>query len=258
VISLGYNAWGQREELAALKEYGQATQPAWVVTLFLVFNDVRNNSPDLQMQGRDQQVRILQFRPDWVRLSADSAPFLFFRWSALNRLISHRLALLLSTDRNDKIPLDYFVYKKPLDAEWEDAWEHTELLLDETQMQADRLGARYAIVSASTPHGVMGPEKGVRHLGAVYPKMRDVQWDLDQPDERLAEYCRRRDIPFLRLEPIFRHETLSEGRTLHWRYDGHWNVEGNDLAGERIAHFLADLDACAHFEQDVKKGASFE
>ena len=36
-------------------------------------------------------------------------------------------------------------------------------------------------------------------------------------------------VPFLALEPIFREETAA-GRRLHWKYDGHWNAEGNDLA----------------------------
>ena len=77
---------------------------------------------------------------------------------------------------------------------------------------------------------------------SVYPAMRDMEWDLDQPNARLERFCRQQDIPFLSLEPRFREETIQKGRRLHWKYDGHWNVEGNDLAGRLIADFILRLN----------------
>ena len=68
-------------------------------------------------------------------------------------------------------------------------------------------GARYIIVAASTPHGVWGAEEGLRRLKAVYPGMKERQWDLDKPDKRVESFCRDHGIPFLALEPLFRIET---------------------------------------------------
>ena len=54
----------------------------------------------------------------------------------------------------------------------------------------------------------------------------------------MAEICRRNKIPFIALEPPM-HEVTESGLRLHWRYDGHWNGEGNDVAGALLAEFIA-------------------
>ena len=71
--------------------------------------------------------------------------------------------------------------------------------------------------------------------------MRGRSWDLDKPDKRMRDFCKANKIPFLALEPVFRKYTREEGRPLHWQYDGHWNVEGNDVAGKTIARFIQEL-----------------
>lgn len=237
VVSIGISRWGQVDELEAFETYGPRLKPDLVVTLFLTGNDVRDNSRPLQHAFR-KQLDIVRFRPGWPRLSAEAAPLFFFRSSRLNQLLSQRLALALRGDSPDNIPIDYFVFAVPTPPIWEKAWQKTERLLLETRDRARELGADYAIVSASNPHGVYGAEAGVEMLRDAFPAMRRLEWDLDQPDRRLAAFCERNGIPFLALEPLFRRETVEHGRTLHWRHDGHWNAEGNDFAAERMAEFL--------------------
>ena len=115
------------------------------------------------------------------------------------------------------------------------------MLLLATRDLTRHIGARYVIVSASTPHGVLGKQEGLGRLQKIYPGMRDRQWDLDGPNRRLAAFCKANDIPFLSIEPAFRRQT-NKGRRLHWKYDGHWNVAGNDLAGKLIAEFIETLE----------------
>jgi hypothetical protein len=237
VVALGVSRWGQVEELAALEQFGPPLRPDAVVTLFLTGNDVRDNSGALQ-RAFAQQLDIVRFRPGWPRLSAEAAPLFFVRGSRLNQLLSHRLALALRSDSPDSIPIDYFVFAVPPPPAWEQAWERTEQLLLATRERAREVGADYAIVSASNPHGVFGAEAGVELLTEAFPAMRHLEWDLDLPDRRLAELCRRHAIPFLALEPLFRRETREQGRRLHWPHDGHWNAEGNDFAAARMAEFL--------------------
>ena len=241
VISMGISTWGQVEQLEILRMLGPRSGTNVVITLFLSLNDVENNSAELRRasQTRNQMMR---YRPGWIRLPADEAPLLWLRWSALNRFVSYRLA---STRRDlgpDSIPVDYFVYATRYDPVWEEAWKRTESLILEKRDAAHRLGAAYGVVSASTPQGVLGPRKGLEVLMRSYPAMREHEWDLDLPDRRLESHCRRNGIPFLALEPLFREET-AKGRRLHWKYDGHWNVEGNDLAAEWIAQFVLAIDA---------------
>jgi len=174
-----------------------------------------------------------------VRLRAADAPGLLFPGSVLNQLVSHRVALLTRSDPTH-VPLDYGVYDKNPDPAWTRAWDETFRLLDEIKEETARLGARFLLVSASTAHGVLGPEEGRRQLEAAYPALAQQDIDLEIPDRRLAEYARSRGIDFLRLEPIFRDRSQGRRVAFHWEFDGHWNAKGNDLAAMTIAeHLLA-------------------
>lgn len=239
VVALGREGWGQREELEALEAKGAELQPAVVVTLFLPFNDVRNNSRELEEADRRQVARNQRGRAGWIRLDASDAPGLILSSSALNRLISYRLAMRLAPARQAEIPVDYLVYASEITPEWQRAWEDTESLLLDTRSAAARMAADYLIAVASTPHGVLGTEQGLELLLRTYPAMHGQSWDLDLPARRLASFCAQNGIPFLALEPAFREATRAD-RRLHWRYNGHWNAEGNDLAGQLLARMILE------------------
>lgn len=239
VIALGREGWGQRGQLLAFEYCGLSIQPDVVVTLFVAFNDVRNNSSTLQEKGKRQSDEMRVFRPGWTNLPMAEAPALFLEWSALNRLLAQRLAVARARSRDEEIPVDYLVYAVDVDDEWQQAWKVTETLLLDTRNAVVGLGADYLVASASTPHGVLGAEEGLRFLLRSYPVMCGREWDLDLPDDRLARFCQQEDIPFLALEPHFRAETRP-GRQFHWKYDGHWNAEGNDLAARLLARMILE------------------
>jgi hypothetical protein len=244
VISMGRSNWGQREELDALRDYGAGVDPDIVLSLFLPLNDVQNNSLELRKATKRQHLdpQVL-FRPGQTRRSAETMPFLFLRASALNQLVSHRVAsgsLRRGGDRPESIPIDYLVYSTRPDAVWEAAWRETESLIVETRNRANGLGAAYALAVASTPQGVIGSEEGLAVLLDSYPAMRAGAWDLDLPARRLAEIATRNQIPLLGLEPRFRDETRN-GNVLHWPYDGHWNPAGNELAGALLSEFVLGM-----------------
>lgn len=236
VYSIGKSGWGQRHALPALRQHGEALDPDLVVYLVLTFNDIRNNDPDLNGRGIRQ---MLKESPGVVRVRAADAPGLLFPGSVLNQLVSHRIALL-TWRKPTEVPLDYRVYDKNPDAAWTRAWEATFRLLDEINEETERLGARFILVSASTPHGVWGAKEGRRQLENAFPALVGQDIDLDLPDRRLAEYARSRGIDFLALEPIFRDKSQGRRGAFHWEIDGHWNGKGNDLAAKTIAeHLLA-------------------
>jgi hypothetical protein len=236
VVSIGRPGWGQVDELRALERFGRRVRPDLVLDLALTFNDLVDNSPALDRQSDQQLARIARVRPGWTRIPAERAPLFWLRSSVLNRLISHRLALLLAR-RDGEIPLDYLVYATPASPEWLDARRRTEALILALRDESARWGARFAAAAASTPHGARG-EKGLAELFAAYPAMRGRSWDLGQPDRWLGESCRRAGIAFLALEPTFRRLTAA-GQVLHWRFDGHWNRDGNAVAGHELARFVA-------------------
>ena len=240
VTSLGHPGWGQKDQLAAFSEHGESVAPNVVVTLLLVFNDVRNNSEVLNAMGADESANAERFLPGWRKIPAEEAPYFVVRRSVLNQLVSYRLAKGDGGAPPDVIPVDYFVYRPEPDADWTAAWQSTEDLLLETKAYAEQLGARYAIASTSTAHGVRGKVDGLAYLKRTYPAMRALEWDLDLPDARLGAFSETHGIPFLPIEPEFRKLTR-EGRQLHWRYDGHWNAEGTDRAANLIADFVLDV-----------------
>ena len=62
---------------------------------------------------------------------------------------------------------------------------------------------------------------------------------IDRADQELTRFAEETGIPFLALEPLFRRLVREEGAELHWRHDGHWNLEGNDRAAAEIGFPVA-------------------
>ena len=241
VISLGKGAWGPRNELDVFQRVGKGFSPDIVVTLFLSFNDVENSSRALTYRAYQHRQGQGSARPGRTRVAADDMPFFLCRWSVLNQLLSYRLAYFYRDKTVAGIPPSYYVYAKDEDQEWRAAWRTCEDVILQTKAAANAIGARYVVVAASTPHGVWGAEEGLRRLTAEFPGMKELEWDLDQPDKRNERLSQDNDIPFLALEPLFRIET-EKGRRLHFPINGHWNPEGNDLAGQLMAEVLLKLE----------------
>jgi hypothetical protein len=245
VVSLGRSGWGQIDQYQALEKYGHQIEPDIVVSVFLGLNDVRNNSAHLSKIQRAHDRQLFQRRPGRTRLRFDEAPWLFVRQSEFNRFLSHRLALLSAragdlTSRGNlaAIPFDYLIYRTQYDDIWEEGWRETGEILELTRAFAVSLGARYVVISASTPHGVMGKDRGIEMLTRAFPAMAGYEWNLDRTDQYLERICEQHRIPLLLLEPRFR-EVAERARTpLHWPIDGHWNIEGNRLAGQLIGEFI--------------------
>lgn len=241
VYSIGKSGWGQRHALPALREHGPVLDPDWVVHLILTFNDIRNNDPKLNAVALRQMTSGRPINPGVVRVPVADMPALLFPGSVLNQLVSYRIALL-TTKKPSVVPIDYNVYDQKPDPDWLRAWERTFRLLDEIKEESERIGARFLLVSVSTPHGVLGAEEGRRQLEAAYPALVGRDIDLDFPDRRLADYAASHDIDFLRLEPIFRERSAGDRSAYHWKIDGHWNVQGNELAAELIAQHMLALE----------------
>jgi hypothetical protein len=241
VVSIGGGGWGQRDQLAALRDRGVKAKPDVVVTLFLSLNDVSDNYPSLKQRMRERRGDYERRRIGQTMIPADRMPLFWVRGSKLNQLVSHRLSYLLRDRAAEGIPQSYFVYARNEDELWKGAWVATAKLFTKTKEVVESIDARYAVVTASTPHGIWGPKEGLERLMTVYPGMRELEWDLDKPDHRVARICRELGVPLLALEPLFREET-AKGRQLHYKYDGHWNAEGNDQAAQYMARFLLDLE----------------
>jgi hypothetical protein len=241
VVALGRPGWGLANELESLQRMGETLAPDVVVTLFLSLNDPIDDSAELRLRRGQLMLEKLGDGVLDRDLGTLRPQHLWIESSVLNQWISHRLTL---RKHRSRVPLSYQTYAVPLDDAWEKAWLEVERLLLETRRTARALGARYLVASASTPYGVLGSQAGLDRLRALYPSMANGEWDLDQPDRRMAALCAKHGIPYLALEPGFREET-ARGARLHWPHDGHWNVAGNDRAGARLAELVLESSRSA-------------
>ncbi|MCA9243380.1 MAG: hypothetical protein KDA32_05460 [Phycisphaerales bacterium] len=241
VIAIGNGGWGQIDQINVWETTGYKLKPDIVVTLMLTFNDILDNNPAMSRDAQSQKNEMVQPRPGRTNLTSENAPLFWVKGSRLNQLLSHRLARVGRAGGGDSIPLAYEVYALDESEAWAKAWKVTEDCVTHLSDDVRGRGGVCAIVTASTPHGVLGAKRGLEALQAAYPAMKDRRWDLDGPDLRVKTLCERHDIPFLRLESAFR-EATAAGRELHFKYNGHWNAEGNDFAASFMADFILRID----------------
>lgn len=135
------------------------------------------------------------------------------------------------------IPVPFFVYQAPPDERFEAAWTLTEAIISRLRTEVERRGARLVVVIIGAPEQIY-PEAWDRTL-AAQPDMRSINWDLDEPNRRLAAFLAEEEILYLDLLPIFREAAARpEMPPLHFRHDQHWTAAGHRLASEAIRDFL--------------------
>ena len=69
--------------------------------------------------------------------------------------------------------------------------------------------------------------------------------DLSRPNRILSQFFQKNNIIYFDLLPLFRFYArkidscfLDREKDLYWKYDGHWNVRGNHLAGLLVSKYL--------------------
>lgn len=71
-----------------------------------------------------------------------------------------------------------------------------------------------------------------------YTPMREVEWDLEQPNRMVHGILDGANIPYVDLLPSFRARAEQPSELLHFRHDGHWTPAGEQLAADMIYDFL--------------------
>lgn len=133
-----------------------------------------------------------------------------------------------------ELGVDNLVYLEPNNAVWNDAWRVTEGLLLQMRDEAAGGGAKFLVVTLSN-----GPQ--------VFP---DAKWregfksrfgvkDLFYPENRIKSLGEREGIAVITLAPELQALADHDHVFLHGfgnnLGNGHWNANGNRLAGELIA-----------------------
>ena len=266
MLDLGVSGYGTTQELLTLRSQGRAFAPDVVLLAFYSGNDVRNNSRTLDADparpypvvGADGALSFDDsFRSTGGFRLRSSAPA---QW--LYRLFNHVRLLQLAKNgetavktaigtararKNEtgialqELGLDNAVYSPPAEPAWIEAWSSTESLFAALHSESTAAGARFAIVSLTTPMQV-NPDRAAREAFARKLGVADLYY----PDDRVAAWGAAHEVPVLALarplrEAAERDHVYFHGFANSKLGEGHWNEHGHGAAAERLAPFLCNL-----------------
>lgn len=262
VLNFGMAGYGTTQELLTLQHRALAFEPDLVLLAFLTGNDVRNNSIELQGDGKSHFVEQdgelvldrsfaaslgnrIRMSPlgIWVYEQLPKSRVLQLIYEAAqakkrrNQIERRQQELREAAVRAEgfELGLDHQVYLEPIEPVWQRAWRITEKLLARTRDVAEGAGADFLLVVLSNGIQVHpDPERRrtfAQALGAA---------DLFYPDRRLGAFAAANDIEHLLLAPRLVEYAETNDQCLHGFISatpcgGHWNAAGHQIAGQLIA-----------------------
>ena len=252
VINLGVDGYGTDQELLTLREKGWRYNPDIVLLAFTPSNDITDNSHVLAVDkdkpffsyGDGKLVMDTSFKDSTTYRVRMSWPIqLYYRAINRSRVLQlgrqvqnvwrqKRLATAVqgSADSLDgKLGLADRSYIPPDDPTWNEAWQVTETLLQQMNNEVQAKGAAFLVVTVTRAIQVSSNAK----LRSSYMQRLGVD-NLFYPEERIAAIGKRDGFQVLNLAQPFQDYATKNNQPLHFPA-GHWNVQGNQLAGQMIA-----------------------
>jgi lysophospholipase L1-like esterase len=267
VINFGVSGYGTAQELITLRTQVWQYEPDVVLLAFLTGNDIWYNHRALYQEPlspyfvyQDNKLALDDSFRQLIKLGAlrgfqaevekrsrvaqalFQAHNQFKQWMfdlrqslkmAARKDQGDLIAATMASDAVETKPTD-MVYVPPRDATWSEAWRVTEGLIRLMRDEVVSHGAQFWVATLSnSPQVHPDPEernKLARALGTQ---------DLFYPDRRIQAFAERERIPLTPLAFAFgeyatRNKSFLHGFPGHMGA-GHWNEEGNRLAGEIIA-----------------------
>lgn len=132
------------------------------------------------------------------------------------------------------VGVDNQIYRVPEDPVWNQAWSTTEDLIKIMNDEVRSHGAQFVVVTLSNGIQVTpSPQTRIAFLRTIGAT------DIFYPDNRIREFCQQQGIPVITLAPDLQKYAETNNTFLHGFGDnignGHWNVLGNQVAGELAA-----------------------
>jgi hypothetical protein len=264
VINFGQSGFGTTQELLALRHRVWKYSPDVVLLAFFTGNDVTDNSPALMQwdynpyfsyQDGKFVLNDKHTQERWEKEQREKSwGGGFKRWREDNFRVfqvlreAHKLARTwwsqiqkrgqsAAAHQRPKAGLSNAVFREPTEAVWQEAWEVTEAVLLMMRDEIAQKGAKFLVV-VLTGGIQVHPDPSARTEIANRLGVKDLFY----PDRRLEKFCQREGIPILLLAPAFQEYATKHQVFLHGFPDnlggGHWNQNGNRLAGKMIAKWL--------------------
>lgn len=267
VLNFGVSGYGTGQELIMLRRRVWDYSPDVVVLAFTIGNDIRNNSRVLEpeklrpfFQLRDHELIIdnsfrqmthFKLSQSWFWAAWEKA----LDWSRTLQLIREVKSELRLRGTRSKmratvaglgldsvnVGLDTVVYRPPSDPDWIAAWSITDALLLEIAREVQQRGAKFLVATIGNPEQV-NPDELPRQ---ILEKSFRVS-DLFYPDRHVETVGHRGAFAVLDLGEPFQAYAVKNHLYLHGFANtklgtGHWNVDGNRLAGLLIAQAVCQL-----------------
>lgn len=256
VINFGVSSFGTAQQLLTLRHKVWKYSPDIVVLAFTTGNDIKDNSralaqdPDLRAYFVNHDGRLI---PDMSFLQ--SSRFRRQRsllgrtliWLKSNSRIVQKLndvrsAYRARSEAQDQKIVDAYnlVYRQPTDPIWHEAWRVTEGIILLMRDEVKSKGAKFLLVTLTNDLQVH-PDFTVRQNFARSINVNDLSY----PDRRIREFGEREGVSVVNLAPLFGDWSERNKVALHGFGGrigfGHWNAEGNRLAGERVSEVLCEM-----------------
>lgn len=256
VLAFGVGGFGTLQEYHLLKEYALKYQPDLVILSFFSYNDVRNNSFELERsldmpyatvnENGELIFEPFTLRDEYVQTFESPLRTLVFEHSHLVRFL-YRLSNHSVTFRNflasfglqtpalegqtkqDVIDELYWVETKP---EWERAWKVTEVLIQKIKAESEAAGADFLLFSLSNEDQLS--EEKFSRIREKYPER---ELDRKLPEKHLSEWSKKENIRYLAALPAME-RLQARGVIVHPPCHGHWSPEANLLGGKILSRYV--------------------
>jgi hypothetical protein len=268
VISGGVVNWGTNQQLIYYREQGRRFQPDLVLFMFYLGNDFSDNLPGnaLTIKGFNCYAPYFALCDDKLNpeplIYAPGISHLQDNCSPARRTLINSLGTLYQYSRLYQQIEPLFVANRPRqqfglaypqafsalylpndEAELEQAWQVTLATIAQLQQEVEADGVQFAVA-------LISPEIIIR-LGLLSPAEQEVflrdnpnfaKAQVDRPNRRLAEFLSHQNIPFIDLTTPMIEHLAANSIPLYLLGEGHWTVEGNRVAADILAQWLAQND----------------
>ena len=131
----------------------------------------------------------------------------------------------------NKYALGFLNYCKPEDSEEiQYGWNILYSTLETLKHYSSEAKAKLYVVII--PH-VVQTSKNIYDYELIRSGHDPSSFDLEKPNNKLAEMCNKLGIDYLDLLPVMKEES-SQGKLLYFPRDAHWNAEGHRIAAREI------------------------
>ena len=253
VINAGVAAYGTAQYLLLYESDVHRYQPDLVMMFHFVGNDVKNNSPALEIPGGDRKLAVkpyFELEPDGQLTLLPGPPVtpqpplvrtLRHSWT-YNVFEGTTFALLDPAFIREDIEVvggarNYIRenYDLEPEREWAKAWRITEALIARLQTRTQEHGAPLVLVGVPDWRA-LDPDIWRQELFRNRRQQRPAS--PEAPTDRLGQIAGRHNLPYLDLLPVFRQTIAAGSGPLYYAVDGHWNAAGHAAAAAGLADAL--------------------